>query len=69
MKVVLGGVGTDFVRLLSISSLIKKLRAFECIKSRKEKRSGNESHSVVSEPVTPWTVLFMEFSRPEYWNG
>ena len=47
MKVVWGGVGTDFVRLLSISSLIKKLRASECIKSRKEKRSGNESLSRV----------------------
>ena len=33
-----------------------------------------ESHSVVSDSVTPWTVacqalLSMEFSRPEFWNG
>ena len=32
------------------------------------------SHSVVSNPVTPWTVasqvpLSMEFSRQEYWSG
>ena len=32
------------------------------------------SHSVVSDPATPWTVahqapLFMEFSRQEYWSG
>ena len=44
MKVVWGGVGTDFIRLLSISSLIKKLRASECIKSRTEKSSESESH-------------------------
>ena len=66
MKVIWGGVGTDFIRLLSISSLIKKLRASECIKSRKEKSSESESHSVVSDSVTPWAVPFMEFSRPEY---
>ena len=33
-----------------------------------------ESHSVVSDSSTPWTVvcqapLSMEFSRPEYWRG
>ena len=64
MKVVLGGVGTDFVRLLSISSLIKKLRAFECIKSRKEKRSGNESHSVMSDSLQPRGLLATRFLRP-----
>ena len=33
-----------------------------------------ESHSVMSNSVTPGTVacqapLYMEFSRPEYWSG
>ena len=26
------------------------------------------SCSVVSDSATPWTILPMEFSRPEYWN-
>ena len=29
----------------------------------------SESHSIMSNSVTPWTVQFMEFSRPEYWSG
>ena len=34
----------------------------------------SESHSIVSDPATPWTVahqapLSMEFSRQEYWSG
>ena len=29
----------------------------------------NESHSVVSDSAIPWTILSMEFSRPEYWSG
>ena len=29
----------------------------------------SESHSCVQLFVTPWTILFMEFSRPEYWSG
>ena len=29
----------------------------------------SESHSVVSDFVTPWTMESMEFSRPEYWSG
>ena len=34
----------------------------------------NESHSVLSDSVTRWTVacqlpLSMDFSRPEYWSG
>ena len=28
-----------------------------------------ESHLVVSNSVTPWTVQSMDFSRPEYWSG
>ena len=28
-----------------------------------------ESHSVVSDPVIPWTIQSMKFSRPEYWSG
>ena len=32
-------------------------------------RSESESHSVVPDSVTPGTVQFMEFSRPEYWTG
>ena len=28
-----------------------------------------ESHSVVSDSVTPWTIQSMEFSRPEHWSG
>ena len=36
--------------------------------------TDSESHSVVSDSVTPWTVarqapLSMEFSRQEYWSG
>ena len=32
------------------------------------------SHSVMSDPVTPWTIacqapLSMEFPRQEYWDG
>ena len=27
----------------------------------------SESHSVVSDSTTPWTIDSMEFSRPEYW--
>ena len=38
-----------------------------------EKWSDSESHSVVSDFATPWTVahqalLSMEFSRQEYWS-
>ena len=29
----------------------------------------SESHSVVSDSATPWTVQSMEFSRPKYWSG
>ena len=29
----------------------------------------SESHSVVSDSVTPWTMQSIEFSRPEYWSG
>ena len=29
----------------------------------------SESHSVVSNSVTPWTIQSMEFSRPECWSG
>ena len=29
----------------------------------------SESRSVVSNSATPWTILFMDFSRPEYWSG
>ena len=29
----------------------------------------SESHSVMSDSVTPWTLQSMEFSRPEYWTG
>ena len=28
-----------------------------------------ESHSVMSDSVTPTTIQAMEFSRPEYWSG
>ena len=31
--------------------------------------SESESHSVVSDSATPWTIQSMEFSRPEYWSG
>ena len=24
---------------------------------------------MVSDSATPWTILSMEFSRPEYWSG
>ena len=30
--------------------------------------SESESRSVVSDSATLWTIQFMEFSRPEYWN-
>ena len=29
----------------------------------------SESHSVVSDSATPWTIQSMDFSRPEYWSG
>ena len=29
-------------------------------------KSESESHPVVSDSVTPWTIQSMEFSRPEY---
>jgi len=29
----------------------------------------SESHSVVSDSETPWTIQSMEFFRPEYWSG
>ena len=29
----------------------------------------SESHLVVSDFVTSWTIQSMEFSRPEYWSG
>ena len=34
----------------------------------------DESHSIMSDPATPWTIahqapLPMEFSRQEYWSG
>ena len=29
----------------------------------------SESHSVLSDSVTPWIIQSMEFSRPEYWSG
>ena len=32
------------------------------------KESESESHSVVSNSVTPWTIQSMEFSRPQYWK-
>ena len=32
-------------------------------------KTESESHSVVSDSVTPWTVQSTEFSRPEYWSG
>ena len=37
-------------------------------------RYMSESHSVVSDSATPWTIahqapLSMEFSRQEYWSG
>ena len=31
-------------------------------------KSESESHSVVSDSATPWTIQSMEFSRPEYWS-
>ena len=31
--------------------------------------SESESHSVMSDSVTPWTMQSMEFSRPEFWSG
>ena len=35
----------------------------------KEGVSESESHSVVSDSATPWTIQSMEFYRPEYWSG
>ena len=29
----------------------------------------NESHSVMSDSVTPWTIQSMEFFRSGYWSG
>ena len=33
------------------------------------KKSENESCSVISYSETPWTILSMECSRPEYWSS
>ena len=30
--------------------------------------SESESHSVVPDSATPYTIQTMEFSRPEYWS-
>ena len=38
-----------------------------CLQFRSENESDN--YSVVLDFVTPWIIQFMEFSRPEYWNG
>ena len=35
-------------------------KAFDCM---------SESHSVVSDSATPWTIQSLEYSRPEYWSG
>ena len=35
----------------------------------KDMWSESASHSVVSISAAPWTIQFMEFSRPEYWSG
>ena len=32
-------------------------------------KNESQSHSVVSDSATPWTIESMEFSRPEYWSG
>ena len=29
----------------------------------------SESHSVMFDSATPWTVQSVKFSRPEYWSG
>ena len=31
--------------------------------------SESESHSVVSNSATPWTIQSIEFSRPEHWSS
>ena len=37
---------------------------------REVNRKQTESHSVVSDFETPWTIQSVhEFSRPEYWRG
>ena len=35
----------------------------------KEGVSESESHSVVSDSATPWTIQSMGFSRPEHGSG
>ena len=37
--------------------------------TREAQRDESESHSVISDSVTPWTLPSIEFSRPEYWSG
>ena len=32
-------------------------------------KAESESHSVVSDSATPWTIQSTEYSRPEYWSG
>ena len=34
----------------------------------KKECKWSESHSIMSDSVTPWTIQSMEFSRPEYWS-
>ena len=49
-----------------------------CKRRRGQQRMGwldrlnghvSESHLVMSDSATPWTIQSMEFSRPEYWSG
>ena len=39
------------------------------VKLKQKSITKSESHSVVSDSVTPWTIQSTEYSRPEYWSG
>ena len=56
----------------SSSSVIDNLQReeWEAGRTGTENYPGEgESHSVVTDSVTPWTTQSIEFSRPEYWSG
>ena len=42
---------------------------FSLRRDRKRGVGGSESHSVMSDSATPWTIQSMDFSRPKYWSG
>ena len=49
--------------------IVIKLTKLKVSSAAMNTKSESESHSVMSDSVTPQTIQSMEFSRPEYWSG